>query len=459
MKLYNTLSRQIEEFTPLNAPNVTMYACGPTVYDYAHIGHMRKYTMDDVLKRVLEANDYKVKHVMNVTDVGHLVSDADEGDDKLEKGAKARNESVWDVARFFEKNFIEDITRMNILLPEVVCRATEHISEQLKLIEKLEKNGFTYTTDEAVYFDVSKFPSYTKLSGQSLEDKTTGAREDVVVDHQKKNPADFALWFFTVGHYADHTMRWPSPWGEGFPGWHIECSAMSMEYLGNTIDIHTGGIDHIAVHHANEIAQSEAATGQQFVRFWVHHNFVRINDEKMSKSLKNYYRLADVENKQFDPFALRYLYLTAHYRDEINFTWESLQSAQNALNNLRQTVRDWQVSDNKPSTYYEKFLNAVSDDLKLPQAVAIVWEMVNSTQDSSQKAADLLAMDKVLGLDLEKYIGKSIEVPEGVQKLLDERQQARKDGNFELSDQLRHEIKKLGFEIEDSSTGTKIKEV
>ncbi len=333
MKLYNTLTRRVEDFKPLNPPHVGMYACGPTVYDYTHIGHLRKYVGDDILRRVLEANNYEVKHVMNITDVGHLVSDEDLGEDKMERGARESGRTVWEVAKFYEDYFWKSVRQVNVERPSVVCKATEHLKEQIKLIEKLEKNGFIYITEHAIYFDISKFPNYTKLSGQKLEEKETGARVDVFIDKQKKHPQDFALWFFIVGHFKDHSMKWSSPWGEGFPGWHIECSAMSMEYLGERFDIHTGGIDHIPVHHTNEIAQSEAASGKAFVKYWVHHNFLQVDGGKMSKSLKNFYKIDDVLGKEFDPLALRYLFLTAHFRDKLNFTWKSLQAAQNALNN------------------------------------------------------------------------------------------------------------------------------
>ncbi len=335
LKLFNTLSRKIEEFSPINSPHVGMYSCGPTVYDYTHIGHLRKYVGDDILRRVLEVNGFEVKLVMNITDVGHLTSDEDSGEDKMEKGAKESGRSVWETAKYFEDYFWKSYEVVNIKRPNVVAKATEHIEKQIKLIQKLEKNGFIYQTEHAVYFDISKFQGYGKLTGQKLEEKETGARSEVFIDKGKKNPYDFALWFFTVGHYKDHVMKWPSPWGEGFPGWHIECSAMSMEYLGDSFDIHTGGIDHIAVHHTNEIAQSEAATGKPFVKYWVHHNFLIVDGEKMSKSKKNFYKIEDVIGKGFDPLALRYLFLTSHYRDQLNFTWESLNAAQNALNNLR----------------------------------------------------------------------------------------------------------------------------
>jgi cysteinyl-tRNA synthetase len=367
--------------------------------------------------------------------------------------------SVWELVKYFEDYFFKSMDEVDIQRPNIVARATDHVNEQIKLIHKLIEKGFTYQTEQAIYFDISKFPNYTKLSGQKIDEKVVGARETVVTDQNKKHPADFALWLFTVGHFKDHVMRWSTPWGEGFPGWHIECSAMSMEYLGSTIDIHTGATEHIPVHHTNEIAQSEAATGQQFVRFWVHHGLLMVDGKKMSKSLKNFYTLDDVKAKGLDPLALRYLVLTAHYRDQLNFTWESLTSAQNALNNLRSEVRDWSFdsAQDKDGGYYKRFLEALNNDLNTPQALAIMWEMVKSDEPSAKKAATLLQMDKVLGLKLEDYIGKPLEIPQEVQDLVNQREEVRKQGDFKKSDELRHEIKKSGYEVEDTSTGPKIK--
>jgi len=460
LKIYNTLSRKIEEFVPLKKDQVGMYTCGPTVYDYTHIGHLRKYINDDILKKVLQANGFKVQHVMNITDVGHLTSDSDSGEDKMEKGALETGRTVWEVAKFYEDYFFKSVGSVNIERADIVCRATEHIGAQIKLIERLEKNGLVYVTDHAVYFDVTKFPKYGELSGQKLEDKEVGARSDVFVDKSKKHPADFALWFFTVGHFKDHTMRWSSPWGEGFPGWHIECSAMSMEYLGESFDIHTGGIDHIPVHHENEIAQSEGASGKQFVKYWVHHDFVNIDREKMSKSKKNFLKVEEIEGKGYDPMALRYLYLTAHYRSEMAFSFESLTAAQAALNKLREEVRSWSHSaeaTRDKDGFYEKFLGTVNEDLNIPRALAVVWEMVKSDMPSAQKAADLIEMDKILGLELDKVIGQKIEIPEEVQKLIQQREKARLEKDFEISDRLRSEIEKLGYEVEDLSDGIKVK--
>jgi cysteinyl-tRNA synthetase len=295
MKLYNTKSRQIEEFEPLKKGFVTMYACGPTVYDYTHIGHMKKYIGDDVLRRTLSYFGYEVKHVMNITDVGHLTNDSDEGDDKFEKKAESEGKNVWQIAELYTEYFHKSMEAVNVLPPNIEPKATDHIKEMIELNQDLIAKGFAYETNQALYFDISKYSEYGSLSGQKLSDKIIGAREEVSSDPEKRNPADFALWFKRAGKFANHTMYWPSPWGDGFPGWHIECSAMSMHYLGETIDIHTGGIDHIPVHHENEIAQSECATGHDFVRYWVHHAFLNVNGEKMSKSKHNYYTLSDIE--------------------------------------------------------------------------------------------------------------------------------------------------------------------
>ncbi len=459
LKLFNTLSRKIEDFVPLEKEKVGLYTCGPTVYDYTHIGHLRKYINDDILKKVLRANGFKVRHVMNITDVGHLTSDSDSGDDKMEKGAKESGRTVWEVARFFEEYFFKSVNTVNVERADIVCRATEHIGAQIKLIKALEKNGLTYTTAHAVYFDVTKFPNYGQLSKQNLEDKETGARSDVFVDKSKKHPADFALWFFTTGHFKDHTMKWNSPWGEGFPGWHIECSAMSMEYLGQSFDIHTGGIDHIPVHHENEIAQAEGATGKQFVKYWVHHDFVNIDKEKMSKSKKNFLKVDEVTEKGFDPLSLRYLYLTGHYRSEMAFSFESLSASQAAFFKLREEVRAWESPGEVVAQYWQKFIEAANDDLNLPKALAVVWELVKADIPSGDKSATLLEMDKILSLGLNEYIGKKVEVPEKIQKLIEAREKAREEKDFKKSDELRKEIKDLGYEIEDSSSGYKIKKI
>lgn len=456
MKLYNSLSRKEEEFKPLSDSIVTLYTCGPTVYDETHIGHMRKYTMDDILKRSFEFVGYKVKHVMNITDVGHLSGDDDSGEDKLEKGAKKQGKTVWDVAQYYTDKFFETIDALNIQHPDVISKATDHIQQMIDLVKKLEEKGFTYETNEAIYFDITKFPSYGKLSGQKLEDKKQAVREDVHVDPQKKNPADFALWFKRKGRFADHTMHWESPWGDGFPGWHIECSAMSMTYLGETIDIHTGGIDHIPVHHEDEIAQSEAATGKPFVNYWVHHAFLKIDGEKMSKSKGNFYTLQDLHDHNIDPLAIRYLFLQAHYRKELNFTWEAAEAAQETLMRLRNTVIDLkleisnsrmeqkELSDN---LFIRAFKQSISNDLNTAEAVASLWEMLKSDLSASEKLDTLYAFDSILGLELEQYQPEAI--PDELIELAEKRMQAKKSGDFTASDSLRDKINAAGYTIKD----------
>lgn len=453
--IYNTLTRKKEEFKPINPPNVGLYTCGPTVYGHTHIGHMSKYIGDDILRRALSSNGYNVTHVMNITDVGHLTSDEDTGEDKMEKGAKREGLTVWEVAKKYEQEFFDTMDAVNVLRPNVIARATEHVKEQIDLIKRLKEKGFTYETSSAVYFDVSKFPEYGKLSGQKLSDKKIGAREDVIVDTEKKNPYDFVLWFKRVGHFANHTMHWDSPWGDGFPGWHIECSAMSMRYLGESFDIHTGGIDHIGVHHPAETAQSEGATGKQFVKYWVHRVFITIDGQKMSKSLGNFYTLKDVTDKGFTPLALRYLFLTAHYRTGLNFTWEALEGAQNALNKLYDAIRNYPEPEIGCAEFERRFEEAINDDLNTPQALAIMWELIKSDYPAGAKKKTLLEFDKVFGLGFDKI--KPLEIPDEIRKLVNERETARKNKDWKRSDDLRKEIENKGYAIEDTPEGSKIK--
>ena len=457
MKLYNTLSRKIEEFEPQDPPNVGIYACGPTVYDYTHIGHLRKYINDDILVRTLRANGYKVKHVMNITDVGHLTSDQDAGEDKLEKGALKIGKSVLDVARYFEDDFWKSLRQVNVENPDVIAHATEHIDDQIALIEVLIEKGYTYKTRQAIYFDVSLFPDYTKLSGQKLEEKTTGARGDVVVDREKKNPADFALWFFTVGRFENHTLKWDAPFGTGFPGWHIECSAMSMKYLGLSFDIHTGGIDHIPVHHTNEIAQSESATGRQFVKYWVHYAFLNIDDEKMSKSRGNFYRITDIVNKGFNPIAFRYLTFQNHYRSEMNFSYEALTSAKLALDKIYERASSFSQVHKHPNIDYERdFLDALSNDLNTPKALAVMWEMLGSDIEESVKAATLYKMDEILGLKIRENAALLNKIPQSVLEMVHEREFLRENKQFIRADHLRNKIEKLGYVLDDEEKRTKV---
>lgn len=466
LKLYNSLTRKKEIFKPLKDKKAGLYTCGLTVYDYAHIGNLKKYIGDDTLKRALIYNGYKVTHVMNITDVGHLVSDDDSGEDKIEKGAKEQGKTAWELARFFENYFWKSLKEVGVLMPDIAPRATEHIKEQIELIKKLEKGDFTYKTRQAIYFDVSKFPNYTKLSGQKLEEKKIGAREETVVDKDKKNPYDFALWFFATGRFKNHTMRWPSPWDEGFPGWHLECSAMSMKYLGPTIDIHTGGIDHLTIHHPNEIAQSEAATGKQFVRFWIHHDWLLVDGEKMSKSKKNFYTIEDIKTRGFNPLAFRYFCLNSHYRSKLNFTWQGLGAARNALNNLYEDYRNIfsdttkteprrRAKKHQAEKYRQRFIDAINDDLNTPQALAIMWEAI---KDESLLANDkkqlLLDFDKVFGLGLSKI--KPLEIPEEIKKLAEQREKLRRKKRWQEADEIRKKIETLGYKIEDTEKWSKI---
>ncbi len=466
MYLFNTLTRKIEKFEPLHPPNVTMYSCGPTVYDYTHIGHIRTYVGSDLLKRGLTYLGYKVTQVMNVTDVGHLTSDEDTGEDKLEKGAEKIGKTVAEVAKFFTDYFLYSLKELNIIPPNILCKATENVDEMIKLIQILEKKGFTYTTDQAIYFDTSKFPAYGKLSRQPKEGKLKGAREEVYLDPQKKNPADFVLWFKKVGHFTNHILHWPSPWGEGFPGWHIECSAMSMRCLRtDTIDIHTGGVDHIPVHHENEIAQSEASTGKPFVHYWVHFQFLTVEGKKMSKSLGNFYTIDDIKKHGVEPLALRLLFLQTHYRQTMNFTWQSARGAQEGYNNLKKVVLSLksfttrtvlsQEKLNKVDEYQKRFAEAVADDLQIPQALAIMWEMLKSNIPSMDKLDLLYNFDEVFGLKLRDI--QEEKIPQDIIELAKKRQQKRNEGNFGEADNLRKRIEEKGYLVEDISSGYRLR--
>ena len=467
LRIYNTLTRKVEEFEPLNPPLVNMYTCGPTVYDYQHIGHMRRYVGDDILIRTLEFNNFKVKQVMNITDVGHLTSDSDTGEDKMEKGARKFGISVWDIAKKFEKQFFDSADALSIKRPNILMHATDYIPEQIVFIQTLEKKGFTYKINDGIYFDTFKFKTYGKLRGeQNPEELKAGARVEMVKG--KKNPTDFALWKFGPNPSASsgrkRAMEWESPWGKGFPGWHIECSTMAIKGLDTeTLDIHTGGIDHIAIHHTNEIAQSEAATGKQFVKYWVHHNFLHIDGNKMSKSIGNIFTVEEVVRRGFDPLALRYLYLQTHYRQEINFTWSALEAAQIAYKRLIEEVSKFKNPKIGCAEYEEKFKDAIDDDLNMAKALSIVWELLKSDYPDSAKAESIFRMDQVLGLDLEKAREKrkniKIIVPDQVKKLIEERKQLRKQGSYIQADHLRNKIKKLGFNIKDTEKGVQVEKI
>lgn len=464
MKLYNTLSRKVEEFKPIDPNEVRMYTCGPTVYDFAHIGNLRTYIFEDLVRRSLTYLGYTVKHAMNITDVGHLVGDGDEGEDKMDKGAKREGKHPLEIARMYEEQFFKDEAALNILSAHEVRRATDTITEQIEIIKLLETKGFTYSDEFAIYFDTSKLPDYGKLSGQNLEDKKTGAREEVVVDILKRNPQDFVLWFFTKGKYEHHILRWPSPWGEGFPGWHIECSAISRTLLGQPFDIHCGGVDHIGTHHSNEIAQSEAAFGVPLAHYWMHGEFLLINAGRMGKSEGNAYVLKTIVDKGYRPLDYRYLLLQGHYRSQVNFTWEAMDASHTALTRLYNAVLELQKNAKPDSDsidnveeYHEKFRAALSEDMNIPKALAVVWEVLGSKLSAQSKLNLLYNFDSVLGLDLEHPPVVEITIPEEVKKLAHERDEARANKDFLKSDELRARIEAAGYEILDSKEGTQIK--
>jgi len=453
--LTNTLSKKREEFHPLKEGKVGIYSCGPTVYDTSHIGNFRSFLFADVLRRVFEANGYGVTGVMNITDVGHLVSDADDGEDKLEKGAKREGKTAWEVAEEYTKIFLSDMKKLNMLQPSVMPKATDHIAEQIAMIEELEKKGHTYRIADGIYFDVSTLADYGKLSGQKMEDKEAGARVDI---GEKHHAADFALWKFSPEGEKRH-MEWESPWGVGFPGWHIECSAMSEKYLGVSFDIHTGGIDHIAVHHENEIAQTEGARGVLEANYWLHNEFLLVDGGKMSKSLGNTYSIENLAEKGFTPLAFRYFVLGAGYRTPQNFTFEALQGAQQSLNNIVDVVREWDKPTEIDESYREKFLMAVNDDLDTPKGLAILWELVkDESLPSGVKAATILFFDDVLGLALEDVVARPLVIPEEIQKMIEDREVARIGKDWVKSDEIRDDIAVKGFIVEDTKEGQRIRE-
>jgi len=464
LKLYNSLSRKIEEFEPINPPFVHMYTCGPTVYDFAHIGNFRTYTTADFLVRVLKYNSYDVEYVMNLTDVGHLtgdnLGDADLGEDRMEKADKKEGKTAWDIAKFYADAFIRDFDLLNLERPKLFAKATDHIKEQIDLVRRLEKRGFAYQISDGVYFDTSKFKNYGKLS--DMDQVKEGAR--VEINPEKRNPRDFALWKFspsTGSGSAKRQMEWDSPWGVGFPGWHIECSAMGMKYLGESFDIHAGGVDLKQTHHPNEIAQAEAATGKQFVKYWVHSAFVQVQGERMSKSLGNNYKLYDLMKQDYDPLALRYLYMQTHYRQEMNFTFPALDAAASAYRKLLTEVAKWDRPEVGCAEYEGRFLEAINDDLNMPKALAVVWELVKSDNPTRCKAASLFRMDQVLGLNLQKgsaaIATEKQVVPEAVKELLAEREALRKIRKYSQADQVRKRIEELGYEIEDVEKGTRVR--
>lgn len=474
IQLYNTLTRNIGPLKPITPGEVSLYTCGPTVYNYYHIGNLRNAVFNDTLRRTLQAAGYTVRHVMNITDVGHLTSDADEGEDKLEKGAAREGKTVWEVADHYTQAFRHDMAAMNVLAPSInphrtknshddpYARATDFIPEQIEMVKALIEKGYAYQTKQAIYFDVSKLANYGELSGQKLADKEVAARSDVVTDPEKRNAYDFSVWFFAVGRYAGHTMEWESPWGKGFPGWHLECSAIIHATLGDPIDIHTGGVDHIGTHHPNEMAQTQAATGHELANQWIHNEFILVDGRKMSKSLGNSYTLKDITEKGFHPLALRLIYLQAHYRSEINFTWESLEAAQNALLNLyawadlkhQSNLAEVRLGTSEISDFFDRVRTSLADDLSTSQALAEVYQYTSKlapgmTLDEDDFSELLTGIDALFGLQLSNRPDIAAEQ----KQLIADRETARQATDWAAADKLRGQLRRHNVDVSDTPNG------
>jgi len=469
LKLINTLGHERQEFIPIKPGFVSFYHCGPTVYWNQHIGNMRGMLMGDLIRRSLEYLGYEVRYVRNYTDFGHLTSDADEGEDKMEKASKREHLDPQTVANKYIKQFELDTARLHIKPPTVTARATDYLKEMVTMVSELLEKGYAYSTPQAVYFEVSKFPDYTQLSGQNLSDNITGAGTGTVLDPGKRHPADFALWFFKTGAHKNALQFWPSPFsspevenGLGFPGWHIECSAMIRKELGKTIDIHMGGIEHIPVHHTNEIAQSESANGVKFVNYWLHNEWLTLNDKKIAKSDGNFILVADLISKGYDPLDLRYLFLQSHYRSKQNFTWEALDAARTSFLKLGRLVSVWKqdktIGHIIPE-FQKGFTAALEDDFNIPRALAVVWEVVKSSAPDADKLATILDFDKVLGLGLTEAsleIGQQAEqsVTPEISDLVAQRESARGKQDWATADRIRDELKdKYGYLVQDKKVG------
>ena len=458
IKFYNTLTRTKEEFEPIDKDTVRMYTCGPTVYKDATIGNMKSYIFMDTLRRVLKYNGYKLKHAMNITDVGHLVSDADEGEDKMVKAARETKKTPLEIAKYYTERFFEDFEKLNIDMPEIICKATDHIPEMIEFVKKIIDNGYAYETSTAIYFDVSKLDRYGILSGIDVRNQLAGAR--IQVDEEKKNPYDFALF---IKAPKNHIMKWESPWGLAYPGWHIECSTMGNKYLGDVFDIHTGGIDLIPTHHENEIAQSKGAIGKEPVRFWMHCDYLLIDGGKMSKSLGNAYLVNDLIAKGYDPLSFKMMCFTAHYRNKLNFTWDALDSSQSALIRLKEGYQKHKngskdkVDDKVIEDYKNRFLEAINDDLNMPVAMSVVWDVVKNPNKSTDFADLLLDFDRVLGVEIEKPVAKKKQdLPEEILELIEKRKKAREEKNWALSDEIRDKLIEKGYNVKDSKDGMEV---
>jgi len=456
LRFYDNYTRSLRPFAPLDpGGEVGLYTCGPTVYDYQHIGNYRTFLFEDVLKRVLEWNGYRVRHVMNITDVGHLTSDADTGEDKMEKGARRTGKTAWEIAQLYTDAFLADLKLLNIEDPTVLCRATDHIREQIEFIADIEKKGFAYRTSDGVYFDTSKQPGYGHLARLDVKGQEAGKRVDL---GEKRSPTDFALWKFSPAG-EKRQMEWDSPWGKGFPGWHIECSAMAQKYLGDYFDIHCGGEDHIPVHHTNEIAQTEARVGTRLANFWMHGYFLLANDAKMAKSAGEFLRLQALVERGYDPLAYRYLCLTGHYRGQLNFTWDALDSAAIALERMRNGVHALRDAGTAAAdtALVDRFTGVINDDLNLPRALALGWEALRGDLPPAVKRATLLRFDGVFGLGLAMWTPKQETVPAAVTALAEARLAARRAKNWAEADRLRAELRAAGWDMEDRADGYALK--
>ncbi|WP_392486278.1 cysteine--tRNA ligase [Haloimpatiens sp. FM7315] len=466
--VYNTLTRKKEKLIPLREGEISMYTCGPTVYNFAHIGNLRTYIFEDVLKKSLEYEGSRVKHVMNITDVGHLQSDADEGEDKMSLGAKRENKSPYEIARFYEKAFFEDCNKLNIKKPTHTCRATEHIEDMINLIQNLQNKGFTYEVNGNVYYEIDKFKNYNKLANLSISELEAGNR--VEVDENKKNPLDFVLWF-TNSKFKNHIMQWNSPWGVGFPGWHIECSAMAIKYLGERADIHCGGVDHIPVHHTNEIAQSEAFLGHKWINYWIHGEFLVLDNGKMSKSMGNFLTLNRLIEEGFDPLDYRYFCLQSKYRKQLVFSFENLEEARVSYKRLKERIysinekvkNEENINEISIKHYKDKFKKEISDDLNIANAFTVLYEVL---KDNSLKEAEKIYLvndfDKVLSLnllDFREEKSRNSEKPEEtfITKLITEREDARKSKNWAKADEIRNKLLEMKVELIDTKDGAKWK--
>lgn len=453
---YNTLTREKNIFKPIDSNEVKIYSCGPTVYKDATIGNMRTSIFQDVLRKVLRYNGYKIKHVMNITDVGHLVSDGDEGEDKMLKSAREEHKTPLEIAEHYTQLFFNDLEDLNVERPEIVCKATEHIKEMLEYVKELVENGYAYETSTAIYFDISKLDKYPVLSNLDLKEQKAGARIDV--DTEKRNPYDFALW---IKAPENHLMKWDSPWGPSYPGWHIECSAMGRKYLGEQFDIHTGGIDLIPTHHENEIAQSKGACGKIPANYWMHGEYLLINGGKMSKSLGNTYLVKDIKEKGYNPLVYKLFSYSSHYRNKLNFTWEGIESASKSLERLKNGYQNHlkgtdKVDEEIINKYEEKFHEAINDDLNMPSAMGVVWEVVRNEDKSPSLAKLLLKFDTVLGLKIDENNSKNEELPEEILELVEQRKVARENKDWNKSDELRDLITEKGYIVKDTKQGQEV---